>query len=94
MLDITMRNLANVINGRKFRKITIMKPVEYYDHVGIDRDVNEFYVGEQAWDVIKAQYISKYEAFGYSLTLEIDENNLIIFVDLKKEKDEDKAKKK
>ncbi|MBO7366765.1 MAG: hypothetical protein J6U28_08735 [Bacteroidales bacterium] len=93
MLDITMRNLAKVINGRKFRKITIMKPVEYYDKVSIDRDVKEFYVGEQAWDIIKAQYIGKYEAFGYSRTMEVDDDNLIIFVDLEK-KDEEKAKKK
>lgn len=93
MFDFTMRNIASMVNNRKFRKITIMKPVDYYDHVGVDRDTHEFYVTESGWDVIKAKYLDRYDAFGYGRTMEIDENNLIIFVDLKKEKDEGKAKK-
>lgn len=92
MLEFTKKAIADLVNQRRFRKITIMKPVDYYDHVGVDRDTHEYYVTEAAWDVIKARAIEHHEASGFSRTMEIDENNLIIFVDLKKEKDE-KAKK-
>lgn len=94
MFDFTMRNVANMVNNRKFRKIILMKPVDYYDKVSVDRETREFYVTESGWDVIKAKYLDRYDAFGYGRTYEIDENNLIIFVDLKKEKDEEKKAKK
>lgn len=94
MFDFTMRNIAGMVNHRKFRKIILMKPVDYYDKVSVDRETREFYVTESGWDVIKAKYLDRYDAFGYGRTYEIDDDNLIIFVDLKKEKDEDKAKKK
>lgn len=89
-----VKAIERIVNGRKFRRITIMKPVEYYDKIEIDRDTREFYVTESGWDVIKSRYLDRYDAHGYSSRkMEIDDDNLIIFVDLKKEKDEGKAKK-
>ena len=94
MLDITKKAIADLVNQKRFRKITIMKPVDYYDHVGVDRDTHEFYVTETAWDIIKNRWLDRYEAYGYSRTWEINEDNIVIFVDLEKQKDDDKVKKK
>lgn len=92
MLHITMEGIASIVNAKKFRKIILVKPVEYYDKIEVDRDTRDFYVTETAWDIIKERYLSKYDAHGYGKSYEIDENNILIFVELKKKDDEAKKK--
>ena len=92
MLNITMESIAKIVNAKKFRKIILVKPVEYYDTIEVNRDTRDFYVTETAWDIIKERYLSKYDAYGYGKSYEIDDDNIIIFVELRK--DEEAKKKK
>ena len=94
MFEYTMKNIAKVVNRKEYRHIAICTPVVYYDKVRIERDRRDFYVTDVAWDIIKERYKEKYGGHeSYSVFEEIDENNVIIFVEVEN-KDDDKDKKK